>query len=282
MKQCKRLVSLVLALTLVLGFVPSGLADILPGYTVEAAETVEIKSAEELVAFLADSGNLGNNAKLTADIEIEYLPVMQGRYTGTFDGNGHTITLTGNENNIVLTKPCLLYTSCGSDAVRCGHRLRVDAQHRVGRKARDARAGRGVQSERRAAQKRPRRHGVHGAGNRVVDAAHKVERVRINRVGTPEPQQGKALFRGELREQEPASRSLFAAHGGGRRASRLQRRQTVEKTAECLKLRCGVVDRPRFADFQPRVRSETRGALEQEIHRRRMQASAVRAGREER
>lgn len=105
MKQCKRLVSLVLALTLVLGFVPSGLADILPGYTVEAAETVEIKSAEELVAFLADSGNLGNNAKLTADIEIEYLPVMQGRYTGTFDGNGHTITLTGNENGIVLTKP---------------------------------------------------------------------------------------------------------------------------------------------------------------------------------
>ena len=105
MKQCKRLVSLVLALTLVLGFVPSGLADILPGYTVEAAETVEIKSAEELVAFLADSGNLGNNAKLTADIEIEYLPVMQGRYTGTFDGNGHTITLAGNENNIVLTKP---------------------------------------------------------------------------------------------------------------------------------------------------------------------------------
>ena len=119
MKHFKRFVSLALALTMVLGFVPDGLpgsiADLLPSHTVEAATPTNIGSFQQLLDFLGNPNNATQDAKLTADIEAEYLPVMQAEYKGTFDGNGHTITLTGDSNGIVLMRDAQNAQKNGAD-----------------------------------------------------------------------------------------------------------------------------------------------------------------------
>lgn len=65
----------------------------IPAFGIFAADVVEIDSAED---FLAIEDNLSGNYKLTADITLtEGLSYKEeGKwFTGTFDGDGHTITL---------------------------------------------------------------------------------------------------------------------------------------------------------------------------------------------
>ena len=76
-----------------------------PGYTVsEDGNTYEVYNADGLLAWnKAVQGNLSLNCTLTADINLagkEWTPIgdYYNRYTGTFDGGGHTIkNLTINQ-----------------------------------------------------------------------------------------------------------------------------------------------------------------------------------------
>lgn len=78
------------------------------GYTDDGQGNYTVTSAEGLkaVADIANNGNLDINITLTADIDlkgIDWTPIgidYNHRYTGTFDGGGHTITglkITGND-----------------------------------------------------------------------------------------------------------------------------------------------------------------------------------------
>lgn len=65
----------------------------IPAFSVFADDAVEISTAED---FLAIEDNLGGNYKLTADITVtEGLSYKEEdkKFTGTFDGDGHTVTL---------------------------------------------------------------------------------------------------------------------------------------------------------------------------------------------
>ena len=78
------------------------------GYTDDGQGNYTVTTAEGLkaVADIANNGNLDINITLTADIDlkgIDWTPIgidYNHRYTGTFDGGGHTITglkITGND-----------------------------------------------------------------------------------------------------------------------------------------------------------------------------------------
>ena len=78
------------------------------GYTDDGHGNYTVTTAEGLkaVADIANNGNLDINITLTADIDlkgIDWTPIgidYNHRYTGTFDGGGHTITglkITGND-----------------------------------------------------------------------------------------------------------------------------------------------------------------------------------------
>ena len=65
------------------------------GFTVNADDTIKIGTAEEFKTVMADSGNLGKTIELTADIDLTTVggnTTKTGTFTGTFDGNGYTIS----------------------------------------------------------------------------------------------------------------------------------------------------------------------------------------------
>ena len=65
------------------------------GFTVNADDTIKIGTAEEFKTVMADSGNLGKTIELTADIDLTTIggnTTKTGAFTGTFDGNGYTIS----------------------------------------------------------------------------------------------------------------------------------------------------------------------------------------------
>ena len=95
MKHCKRLVSLALALVLVLGLVPSGLADLLPVPEVYAEDAaLTISSAEDWAAFTTDGNSYsGQTVVLGADITLSGDIPSKLDFQGTFDGQGHIITI---------------------------------------------------------------------------------------------------------------------------------------------------------------------------------------------
>ena len=69
-----------------------------PAFSIFADEVIEIDTFEE---FLAIEDNLSGNYKLTADITVtEGLSYKEeGKlFTGTFDGDGHTVTLNFVDN----------------------------------------------------------------------------------------------------------------------------------------------------------------------------------------
>ena len=88
----KKALSLLLCLVLVLGMLP---------LQIFAAETVQIGTEEELLKFAerVNSGENGLDAVLTADITVNapWNPIgpAKNAYSGTFDGQGHTVTLNG-------------------------------------------------------------------------------------------------------------------------------------------------------------------------------------------
>ena len=95
----KRILSLLMAFVMVVSLLPA---------SVRAAETVteEISSAE---AFAAMSAN--GSYKLTQDIEVT--TPYKSTFRGTFDGDGHTVTLKLN----VTSGNAGLFATTGQDAV---------------------------------------------------------------------------------------------------------------------------------------------------------------------
>ena len=77
----KRILSLLMAFVMVVSLLPA---------SVRAAETVtEISSAEKFAEM-----NASGSYKLTQDIEVT--TPYKSTFTGTFDGDGHTVTLKLN------------------------------------------------------------------------------------------------------------------------------------------------------------------------------------------
>ncbi|MBR0112906.1 MAG: MucBP domain-containing protein [Clostridia bacterium] len=97
MKNAKRALSLLLSFLLVLGACAAGI-------TVSAEDPVyEIDSYTKLKEFasLVNGGQTGLNAKLTADItatDKKWVPIgnVNNKYTGTFDGGGHSVKNLSN------------------------------------------------------------------------------------------------------------------------------------------------------------------------------------------
>ena len=98
--------------------------DLGDGYTVsEDGNTYTVYTADGLVAWAeAAQGNLSLNCTLTHDIDLsgtEWEPVgdRNNVYTGTFDGNGHTISnLTITKENLSFRDDCGMFGRVGTNA----------------------------------------------------------------------------------------------------------------------------------------------------------------------
>lgn len=107
MMNRKKLAALTLSLAMAISVIPVQAA------AAEAADAVEISSAADLATFAerVSSGETTLDAEVTADIDMQEYTSFVGvgtadsPYAGTFDGNGHTITVsmevdgTGGTNN---------------------------------------------------------------------------------------------------------------------------------------------------------------------------------------
>lgn len=89
----KRMISLLLALVLLPALLPAELAGLLPVTTVYAADTT-IASAEDWNNF-ARSADISGSVVLTADIALSGVIPVKSSFSGSFDGQGHTITIAG-------------------------------------------------------------------------------------------------------------------------------------------------------------------------------------------
>ncbi|WP_366142767.1 fimbrillin family protein [uncultured Bacteroides sp.] len=98
--------------------------DLGDGYTVsEDGNTYTVYTADGLMAWAeAAQGNLSLNCTLTHDIDLsgtEWEPVGDRKnvYTGTFDGNGHTISnLTITKENLSFGDDCGMFGRVGTNA----------------------------------------------------------------------------------------------------------------------------------------------------------------------
>ena len=98
--------------------------DLGDGYTVsEDGNTYTVYTADGLMAWAeAAQGNLSLNCTLTHDIDLsgtEWEPVGERNnvYTGTFDGNGHTISnLTITKENLSFGDDCGMFGRVGTNA----------------------------------------------------------------------------------------------------------------------------------------------------------------------
>ena len=95
--KAKRILSLIAAAIIVICAIP---------FSVNAAEGTEISNADELLALMKDSTKWAGSYYLTADIDLSaksgQSPIgnKETPFTGTFDGNGKTISglfLTGEK-----------------------------------------------------------------------------------------------------------------------------------------------------------------------------------------
>ena len=93
-KIAQRMVSLLLALVFLSALLPAELADLLPVTTAYAAEPITIASAEDWNNF-AKSEDTSGSVVLTADIALSGTIPVKAYFAGSFDGQGHTITIAG-------------------------------------------------------------------------------------------------------------------------------------------------------------------------------------------
>lgn len=63
-------------------------------FTSNESGVYEISTSEQLLALSDETIESGNSFKLTQDIEAEIIDLATGTFGGTFDGNGHIITIT--------------------------------------------------------------------------------------------------------------------------------------------------------------------------------------------
>lgn len=93
-KIAQRMVSLLLALVFLPALLPAELAGLLSVTTVYAAEPITIASAEDWNNFARSEDN-GASVVLTADIALSGTIPVKSYFSGSFDGQGHTITIAG-------------------------------------------------------------------------------------------------------------------------------------------------------------------------------------------
>lgn len=85
-----------LAVMMVLTMMPSGMWGSTETAWADTSGMSEIRTAEEFAAMEA-----GGNYKLTADITVT--APYPSEFTGTFDGDGHTVTLDGTTNGVFVS-----------------------------------------------------------------------------------------------------------------------------------------------------------------------------------
>ncbi|MDR1562591.1 MAG: hypothetical protein LBS54_05865 [Dysgonamonadaceae bacterium] len=87
-------------------------------HTPAAVDTKEITTVEELAAIAADDFSLRMNYVLMNDLTVEnWIPIggegANYRFTGSFDGNGHTITVNGIQPGATTSKGIIAFTNVG-------------------------------------------------------------------------------------------------------------------------------------------------------------------------
>ena len=114
-KILKRASTLLLALALIVTLLPIG-AFAAPSYTISVSSWKTFKDRVNRTS--SSWGGPSGSYKLTADITIPAGESVTTTFTGTFDGNGHTITTSGT-----------IFNTVGAGATIKTLRLRCPATH---------------------------------------------------------------------------------------------------------------------------------------------------------